>query len=74
MDWRRRLVDRRDLFILALLCLLPLPSYLALNWFVIAPFVLAGIASFVMGRGLRMIRFGVPITALALALSGLMMA
>lgn len=74
MDWRLRLPEKRDLLILALLCLLPLSPYLALNWLIVAHFVLAGVASHVMGRGLRMSRIGALMAVRALAFSGFMMA
>ena len=59
---------------LNLLFLLPLSPHLSLSWFVVAHFVVAGVASYVMARGLRMSRVGALIMALAFSLSGYMMA
>jgi hypothetical protein len=59
---------------LNLLFLLPLKPHLALSWFIVAHFILAGVAGYAMARGLRMSKVGALITAMAFALGGYMMA
>jgi hypothetical protein len=59
---------------LNLIFMLPLRPHLALSWFVVAQYILAGVLSYIMARVLRLSRIGALIVALTFALSGYMMA
>jgi hypothetical protein len=59
---------------LNLFFLFPLKPHVALSYFVVAHFILAGIFSYLMARSLQMSRVGAFITAVTFALSGYLMA
>jgi len=59
---------------LNLLFLLPVKPHLALSYFVVAHFVLAGIFSYMLGRTLQLSRVGALVTGVTFSLSGYLMA